>query len=245
MFTAFKELLDRMSFGPATGCSASRFCEILKRDFAVKTGIAFVLGYVCSIASTQAAFYSGIIDFTYYYPPGTPYGPGAAAIGSAGDLWNSAPVSGSLSPLITTTGAQTDVGWSIASGGGAGTFMGGTYGALFSSETYFDTASISGLTPNAPYNLYVYASEFPNAFSVNNVSYSTPYHYDTSSLHDGTQYDVETVTANSSGQLIFTSSGGSVITSWQLTPAPVPEPTAISLGGLVLFLARRQFRRAR
>jgi hypothetical protein len=65
-------------------------------SFAVRSCLAilFTVLWLATLASTRvsaAGFNSGIIDFDYNFNEiGYPaYGPGAAAIGSAGDLWNS------------------------------------------------------------------------------------------------------------------------------------------------------------
>jgi hypothetical protein len=224
------------------GCSPLRGSrQGANRHLALSGLIVLVASF--TYAGPAQSFDSGIIDFCYYqYGATIPYGPGPAAIGSAGDLWNSAQITMSLSPLLNVSGLTTDVAWAVSSGGGISGGLGGTYGWLFSTATGIYTASISGLTPGARYNLYLYGSwNGANPIMINGVSFSPPAVRDTLSLNQGSQYDVETVIADSSGQLTFTPSGGySYVTSWQLTPVPEPGAYPLFLIGLTfLFFARR------
>ncbi len=209
--------------------------------------ITFV--WLALTASTRVAasgFYSGIIDFNQNdvaagYPG---YGPGAAAIGSAGDFWNTVSTTyysgvekGPVS-LYKTDGTATGVEWSLSGGGGLATTIGGTYGKLFDVSTYINSASITGLTPNAQYNLYLYSVYWNEVISVNGTDFAT-YGINSGSVNSltaGIQYDIHTVTADSSGTLAFVpviaQYGTPYISSWQLMP--VPEPSTISLAGLAL-----------
>jgi hypothetical protein len=220
-------------------------------SFAGRTHLAilFTVLWLATLASTRvsaAGFNSGIIDFDFNYTEiGWPaYGPGAAAIGSAGDLWNSVSVTyfAGQSPgplnLYKTDGSSTSVKWFNAFGGGLGATIGGIYGRLFDASTYMNSATITGLTPNQQYNLYLYSVYWDEVISVNGVDFTTYgiRYGDVNSLTVGSQYDVHTVTADSSGTLTFEAIsaqfGTPYISSWQLTP--VPEPSTISLAGLVL-----------
>jgi|ERR1017187_318026 hypothetical protein len=219
--------------------------------FAGRTRLAilFTVLWLATLASTRvsaARFNSGIIDFDHNYTEiGYPaYGPGAAAIGSAGDLWNTVSMTyyGGPPPapvnLYNTGGASTGVQWSLSSGGGVFGAIGGTYGRLFDASISFSSASITGLTPNQQYNLYLYSVYWDEVISVNGIGFTTYGIHSGSvdSLTAGIQYDVHTVTADSSGTLAFVpisaQYGTPYISSWQLTP--VPEPSTISLAGLVL-----------
>lgn len=191
---------------------------------------------VCRVAFSQVQFTSGIINYDQYctacnYPP---YGPGPGAIGLAGDLWNHGQLgSPTLIPHLTRTdGSATSVGWTIVSGGGVSIALGGRYGWLFSEASLYYNASITGLTPNQQYDLYVFSTFYGNQVNVNGVTFSTPPIRggpDTEVMILGAQYDLHTVTANASGSLVF---DGGYITAWQLTP--VPEPSGISLAWLAL-----------
>jgi hypothetical protein len=220
-------------------------------SFAGRTRLAilFTVLWLATLASTRvsaAGFNSGIIDFDHNFTEiGYPaYGPGAAAIGSAGDVWNSVSMTyyGGVPKdplnLYNTDGTSTSVKWSLSSGGGLSDAIGGTYGRLFDVSVAFYSATITGLAPNQQYNLYLYSAYCDEVISVNGIDFTTYgiYSGSVNSLTAGSQYDVHTVTADSSGTLAFVSIsaqfGTPYISSWQLTP--VPEPSTISLAGLVL-----------
>lgn len=205
-----------------------------------------LLLFALSAASASAQFNSGLIDFNYNAPnlgfPG--YTSGAGAIGSTGDLWNSA-VWASPNPvnLVTTDGSSSTVVWSISGGGGLGTTsLNGTYAGLLAASTGINSATLTGLTPNKQYNLYLYEAYWAMTFSVNGVDFSTPgVRFGTiNTLTDGSQYDVETVTADATGTLAFTpvyaQNGDPLITSWQLMPVPEPSILALLAGGATLSL---------
>ncbi len=206
-----------------------------------KLSLLTILCSAGNAAFATAGFYSGTIDFCYQFPDfgNLAYGPGPAAIGSAGDLWNSTYLLTGLNTLFDTTGATTDVSWVFSTGIGYGYTLGGTYGRLFSSFNGFNTATITGLTPNEQYNLYLYGNSFyANSLTVNGVSFSVPLVVDASTLNPGIQYDVETVRADSSGQLTFTPTGSlsSFVSSWQLTPVPEPQSSSLlSVAAISLF----------
>jgi hypothetical protein len=216
-----------------------------------RTRLVFLLTvlWLAMLASTKvsaAGFDSGIIDFDFNWNEiGYPaYGPGAAAIGSAGDLWNSVSIDyfAGQSPgplnLYETDGSSTSVKWFNAVGGGIGATIGGIYGRLFDASAYMNSATITGLTPNQQYNLYLYSVYWDEVISVNGVDFTTYgiRYGNVNSLTAGSQYDVHTVTADPSGTLTFEAIsaqfGTPYISSWQITP--VPEPNTISLAGLVL-----------
>ena len=217
-------------------------------SFAGRTRLAilFTVLWLATLASTRvsaAGFNSGIIDFDYNWTEsGYPaYGPGAAAIGSAGDLWNTISADGQQNNplnLYNTDGTSTSVIWSLSSGGSQGNAIGGTYGRLFDVSVAFYSATITGLTPNRQYNLYLFSAVWSEEISVNGIDFTTSgiHSGSVNSLTAGSQYDVHTVTADSSGTLAFVpvsaEFGTPYISSWQLTP--VPEPSTISLAGLVL-----------
>jgi hypothetical protein len=201
---------------------------------------------------SAAGFNSGIIDFDYNDTAfGFPaYGPGAAAIGSAGDLWDTVSADGQQNyplNLYNTDGTSTSVIWSLSSGGGLGSHIGGSYGRLFDVSVAFRSATITGLTPNQQYNLYLYSAHWDEVISVNGTDFTT-YGINSGSVNSliaGSQYDVHTVTTDSSGTLAFVpisaQFGTPYISSWQLTP--VPEPSALGLlavGAAALLVRRRR-----
>jgi hypothetical protein len=209
-----------------------------------------LLGLFGGARPLAAQFDSGIIDFTY-----GSYGPGPAVIGSAGDLWNTAAWGTSTGPLTLykTDGTQSSAVWALVSGGGQWGPLGGIYGKLFEANTSLYSASITGLTPNEEYYVYVYSAIWDQEISVNGVYFSSAgtHNLPINSLTVGSQYDVHEVTADSVGTLQFAPVWplppyAPDITSWQLTPVtPVPEPSPVFLVGLPLAIfGARQFVRA-
>jgi hypothetical protein len=220
--------------------------------------ILFTILWLAMLAGPRVSaqgFNSGIIDFSYNdsgagYPV---YGPGAAAIGSAGDLWNTvgeSELGQQISPvnLFRTDGASTDVQWSYLGGGGILSGLPGTYGGLVDVSTVFWQADLTGLTPNQQYSLYLYSTYSDEVISVNGTAFTT-YGIQSgavNSLTAGIEYDVQSVTADSSGTLTFLpvsslESGVAFITSWQIEP--VPEPSALGLlavGTIILLVQRRR-----
>jgi hypothetical protein len=196
-------------------------------------------------------FNSGIINFDYSFPEiGYPaYGPGAGVIGSAGDLWNSVSTiyyAGTQKPplsLYNMAGASTSVQYFVLGGGGVSGADGGTYGRLFDVSTYVSSATISGLTPNQSYNFYLYSVYWDEQMSINGVTFTMPgVRGSVDTLTAGSDYDVHTVTADSSGTLTFVpisaQFGTPYISSWQLTPAPEPPVLGLLAAGTAALLVR-------
>jgi len=211
-----------------------------RKPFAV---LSYRTIFICLLAAffesnaLAVVFTSGIISFDYNLPgyyPGYTTGPGA--IGSAGDTWNVTSIVGS-SPvtLETTTGQATDVAWNFTTSGGQSVTLGGTYGPLFEdSSALTSSPTITGLTPDQTYVLYIYSAYWGQVWDVNGVNFSTPEIVNAGSVNtltDGVNYDVETVTADATGTLTFSNvssqNGPPEISAWQLTP--VPEPSVCAL----------------
>ena len=107
------------------------------------------------------------IDFNGADANNTPPGPGptatgAAVIGSAGDAWNGLNFnSGTVNGLLNSTGSSTsvDVSWNSTGSWNAGGSPAPNT-ALMQDYLYQigggGTANLSGLIPNAAYNLYLY-----------------------------------------------------------------------------------------
>jgi hypothetical protein len=212
------------------------------RIFAGPLLLAFWIGVFGGKALAQSSFTFGTVNFDYdWVSQGFPsYGPGAAAIGSAGDVWNTVDLNTfALSNLKAADGTTTDLGWSISSGGGVGEPMSGTYGKLFDVRASFYTASITGLTPNQAYDLYLYASVYSSSVTVNGVNFATSGVGDfatVNSLNAGVDFAAHIVTADQNGDLVITPIPNSLsqLTSWQLTTVPEPGSMALAALGLAV-----------
>ena len=226
----------------------------IRKGLATRFGILSVAMLACTKVSAVVSS-SGLINFDYYQAEvgKFTYGPGAAAIGANGDLWNTASLLNPYGPLslFNAAGNMTGAKWSLAGSGGAGAALEGPYAGLVDISVTFTSASITGLIPNQSYDLYVYSVYWNQTISVNGVNFTTPGLNSGSvdTLTAGNQYAVHTVTADSSGALAFvpvaSQYGNNFISSWQLTP--VPEPSITSLVGLawLAFVARQHKRPAR
>ncbi len=203
----------------------------------------------CSSGTRALAdFASGTIDFdcSQLAIGDAPYGPGPAAIGSPGDLWNTADITTSAPlSLFDTHGNLTTVVWSIFGSGGVAAPLSGTYAKLVDVSTAVYSATISGLSPNQPYTLYLYSAYWDMVFAVNGVDFTTYgiRYGSVNSLVAGSEYDVHTVTADATGTLSFSSVsaqfGVPYVTSWQLTAVPEPGTCALGALSLVIALLRR------
>lgn len=109
---------------------------------------------------------------------------GAAVLGSAGDQWNGVNgASGSSIPLVYSDGAASPVKMTFSSGGGfdvfdyggSTPFSGGPDSALMQNYLYNSgvpqTVRLSGLAPNAPYDVVVYNAA--NISATGRVTYFT------------------------------------------------------------------------
>jgi hypothetical protein len=218
---------------------------------------------------TQAqSFTSGIISVDFFNTvagqsaqlssSAAPFGPGAAAIGSAGDDWNgidlSLPLSTSVS-LLNNNGVATGVSFNGSDNDGYNSFaFSGTYAALFDTDISFAFNStavqqITGLIPNAKYNFYLY-SVHDAGISVNGTIFSSSQPTSPeNSLVPGTGYSEGIVTADAAGDLdISQNNPSSLYSAFQLTPVtPTPEPSVFALAGLGGLLAggRRCFKKTK
>ncbi len=221
--------------------------------------LVFLLTGSLYAPGAQAAF-SGLlnIDFgetspTFNAIPSITYS-GAALIGSAGDVWNgpqtlfafSGHQSASGIALLDSTGAATAVtlGYDVTGGynSGAGTspFDATTLAPLMRDYLYdrTDTAApgsvtLSGLTANGAYDLYLYsAADGPKEtlFTVNGVNkVASTLGSNPSTLTEGVNYVKYSGSADASGDLtiIFSANGTSfdgVFSGLQLAAAPSPGP---------------------
>ncbi len=204
----------------------------------------WVLGaaLISETAHALPPFTTGIIGFDYSAAGlGFPaYTSGPGVIGSAGDLWNTQDITDtSAINLMKNDGTLTSAVWHLSGGGGlASPNINGTYARLLDVSTAISSASISGLTPGASYQLYLYSVYWDENIRVNGVDFFTQgIRFGTvNTLQQGTDYDVHTVIADPSGTLSFVpisaQFGTPYITSWQLTAA-VPEPGSLLIAGML------------
>jgi hypothetical protein len=228
-------------------------CGFARKIFITPLLLAFWIGVPGGLMLAQSSFTSGTVNFDFGWTTQgfSSYGPGSAVIGSAGDVWNAVDLTTfALSNLEATDGAATDLGWSITTGGGVAEPMSGTYGKLFDVRASFYTASITGLTPNQSYDLYLYAAVFSSSVTVNGVNFSTAGVGDfatVNSLNAGVEFAAHVVTADQNGDLVITPSPNSLsqLTAWQLTTVPEPGSLALAAVGLTVgaFLRGQKNRR--
>ena len=180
---------------------------------------------------------------------------GAGVVGAAGDQWNQTPGAGNAftytaNNLIDTTGANTGASVTITANGGGAGFLNTSPNTSISQSYDWSTGnpiqiSLSGLTPNTPYSLYVYGVPDPNAdlqrpgsFAVaaGNGGATATVTGDTTLLSwvPGVNYAELTVHTNALGQLSFTDNqinGETDLNGFQLRNN-TPEPASWCLMGL-------------
>jgi aryl-phospho-beta-D-glucosidase BglC (GH1 family) len=152
---------------------------------------------------------------------------GAAVLGTAGDQWNGIDVnSGTNISLIYANGRASPVtmtftsggGYDVNSYGGSTPFAGTSYDALMEDYLYnsgvAQSIALSGLAPNAAYNLVLYnaantmASGRITYFTVNSVSKSSIWDGASSSLIAGVDYvNFTSALSDGSGNLVITFTG--------------------------------------
>jgi len=217
---------------------------------------------ICAGSAHAATLYN--VDWGKNNPDSVLYN-GAAAIGSAGDIWNTTdPEANVLSDLVDILDASgnpsnVDVAWSdeLQSSVNAGAIEFGSTGHNALMEDYGFTApgttaimTITDLTPNADYTLYLYgvpdgasqdttfavtgANEGPQLVLPGNTN-------DDNGLANPEDYVVFTGNTGPSGQIVYTQTGSSFSASNGLQLEVVPEPSSLlllCLGGV--FAARRR-----
>ncbi len=182
---------------------------------------------------------------------GTSTAVGAGVVGAAGDQWNQLGA-GSLSAsnLINSAGAPTAVAVSISANGGGGGFTNVSPNTSITQSYDWSTGnpiqvSLSGLTPNTPYSLYVYGvpdpccnDTRPGSFAVaaGNGGATATVTGDTTLLTwvPGANYAVMSAHSNGAGQLSFTDNqinGETDLNGFQLQ-VYTPEPASWCLMGL-------------
>lgn len=201
-------------------------------------------------------FDSGTINLDYRFSQIglATYGPGAAAVGSPGDLWNSSDVAlanQGVSNLKKTDGLVTTVNWSVLSGAGFGiTSTTGQYAKLMDAGVQIASATLNNLSPLRQYELYLFSGNWTQIIRVNGVDFATPSlaHFGAvNTLTSGVNYDHHSVTADAFGQLSFEGIYSQLdqypsITSWQLVA--VPEPSCLALIGAGALAGLRRSRKS-
>lgn len=180
---------------------------------------------------------------------------GTAVLG--GGYWNGINTA-SASALLGSDNVATAIGFSI--GGGAfdgpdgGNTPAGLANDLLRDYRYQNngnlTLTITGLVANGLYDLVLYSSgdqkNQGSSFTGNGFVGSSTTAEQRDTFAEGVNYSKGTVTANASGQVLITISPNistyAVLNGFQISAAPVPEPTAAALGllGSVALLRRRR-----
>jgi hypothetical protein len=206
----------------------------------IKPILLLTLGIFGGQVSANA---QGIINIDFTFPSfggnnATSYGPGAAVIGSGSDYWNGIQLNvtaTNITGLLNNSGNPTSAGYSWVYAGLGG---GATDPKLFTPffDIYGVTNQITGLTPGAQYNLYLYGPTVVRNTYVNGVLFQWNPTSDFSlSYGNGINYDEQTVTSDANGILNITSTDnirGSNLSALQLTPVATPEPSTFALACL-------------
>lgn len=194
---------------------------------------------------------------------------GAAVLGSANSWWNEyAYVSSTpngASVVDSSDNALSGVTLTVSNSGGVGskTTTGSNPSFLFASMPYQNpggifTISLTGLAAGTEYEFVGYAAR-PTSAAGASWAVTTGTLDSGTTLNDGSSVDVTTgagkaysdffVTTSGSGALTITDTGNpgtaiTVLDGFQLELAPVPEPGPwmLTLGGLGMLFAYRQFR---
>jgi hypothetical protein len=224
------------------------------RRFAVLAAVASLCG--CALGGTGRAD-SINVDFNEDRGRSGTYA-GAAVLGQAGDIWNAVggivvdqtPHNG-LS-LVTSSGAASGVTLSFSGQAGFedrvadAVFKGTPYAALMDDYafTLFNpaTVSFSGLTPDGTYRLILYSSSNrpgrDTVFTVDGSSETVADPSGSTTLQNGLNYADFTATADASGNLSFTFTGGQQpegdlngIQLQSLATTATPEPASLALLG--------------
>jgi endoglucanase len=169
---------------------------------------------------------------------------GAAALGSAGDLWNGlSGASGSGISLIYSDGSNSPVSMAFTSGGGYNVydysgstpFIGTPYNALMETYLYNDgvpqTITLSGLQTNSAYSLALYNAANSGAagrttyFTVNGTTLSSTWNGSNSTLITGIDcVYFALVVSGSNGSLVINYTGNSTaegdINGFQIQSSP-------------------------
>jgi PEP-CTERM motif len=146
------------------------------------------------------------------------------------------------------------------------TTAGSPYSNLMQDEIYSTpaaTVTLSGLAASQNYELIVYSAGDSNlggdtvkigTFTVNGVTQTTSWNGTTSTLINGTTYDIFSATSDGSGNLVINFGGTPAaagvntetdFNGFQLIAVPEPSTWAmLAIGGVMLLGYRRSFRRA-
>lgn len=202
------------------------------------------------------------VDFTH---AGGSYGvmSGAAATGAAGDVWNGYQPEadfggyggGTYTALLDSTGTATAVSLTMGAVSGWGSSYTGNpdFGdplnslmrdSAFIFPGWTSTATISGLTPNAAYTLYLYGvsdnAGQNSTFTVDGVSKLAASSDLVGPLTEGEDYVVFTGNTGAGSIDLALDGGGSFCSFNGFQLAVVPEPATMALLGLGAVLLRRK-----
>jgi len=198
------------------------------------------------IFTSGAAAQSPLIDVQF--SGGGPTATGPAATGAAGDDWNYIAATGPTSAIVNVTGASTSLTVTLGGTGGFFSYPSSSNPVNANLEDgYYDnnpvaTFTISGLTANALYNLWVIsgtdpgaapgASARPSTIVANGVSLSNAGVTESGYVNGGNFVEFVSLAADSTGAITVTATstiGGEVdLNGFQLQSLP---PASISFIG--------------
>jgi hypothetical protein len=210
---------------------------------------------------------------------------GAVLIGSTGDIWNGfsdSDLGFTTTPNTPGPISASGLALNYANGSSSGVLMSLTASSSYDAQSFgnhspfvtagspyqnlmqdllvansLETVTLSGLAPNATFNLILYNAGDNNVgagrtstFAVNGVTQTSDWDGATSTLVAGVDYvNYSSVTSDGSGNLVIdyglSSGGESDLDGFQLLAVPEPSTWAmLAAGGVMLLGYRRGFRRA-
>lgn len=196
-------------------------------SFRYRLGPCAAIALMALAAGPSRADFVGLLNIDFKDTSGSIY-TGPLVVGAAGDTWNpfatslGVPQTGSNLPLLDASSAATSVTLSYETGGAfpAGTFpapIGDVMNDYFYKHTQTGPGSftLSGLTANATYDLYLYAnSNFDKSFkyTVNGVDLFLLNDVTVTTLTENVNYLKQLVAADAAGNINVLFTGGPTVT---------------------------------
>lgn len=221
-----------------------------------------LLGTLACAPLARADFDSGMINVDLN-SGASPTQSGAGVIGAGGDVWNGVTIpvdaTGSTGTLLLATGGASngvtlDFAGLFGFDGGAGNAFAATpYDALMRDVIGIGsspaTLTLSGLTPDALYEIYVYAAfQSTTLVSINSDGKTAAYTGGSAMIENDSYVYFASEAADASGQIAIVgevptdsaTAGG--INGFQIRAIPEPSSSALVVGAFGSLLARRRRR---